>query len=819
MVEFDFNTAPAPDEVVTMQSESEADADAASAGVGSVDGDETPAEVEISSDDGSGLDEDRTDAFTRSLILREARESHPSDDSDEDDDSVDDEDDDDDDDEDDEDDDEDDEGNSDEEQLLYSLGSGGAQYVTRRPGYEGGRKAAWTKLGPQAFPQFSRLPAELRLRIWEMHCPAVCLRTRIVQVMLVDTGRLVPASTLARQTRNVRRFMRVSRETRARGLQALPDTLPIGATAPDPAVLRFDAHNDIVHFEYEDSRAVPLADDKGTAAALYGHVRNLALKDCVTRSRAPGVYYDRAYGRGVFQFLSAEDVSHRAPLELRPPTYCANLVAMFPRLANLYVVERGSMRRLDRWIGHKGSYEKYHIRTSESTGAYGEWVPVDYVYCWHPPPPKSRRRRMSPPGKTRTAGAADNDGGKGAVTDEHDEDAAESSRKNETSETNTTSEETSAEQAKAEETGRGTKRNSEARSEGDADDDGDFKEECVINHIAAFKERGVRFSRMLFMMDEGLELFYWLRDACGPDGTWPNDEDGKPLQDSAPDYSDEEAVYGGMSEDEYESEGIDDDDLEEEEGNSDDDDDDDDDDESDEEDDLEVVSLSDDDDDGDGDGDDGGDGAARRPGRIRGDPLEANFSSPEPEGEVLLQPGGSNRGTKRRIITDSDDEEGDAANEDGSNGDEDGPLTAATNHKAKRRRRAALSSDEDEDEEEKEEEEEEAAAGKTHAGSRKPSKLSADEDDDSDAVSSYTEGDASEPSRPLTLAQRLQLGRAKNPIPSSNDSSDDDEEEENDDDDDDDASSAADGSQDDVGDYVAGNEDEDNDEDEDEDDQ
>jgi hypothetical protein len=133
------------------------------------------------------------------------------------------------------------------------------------------------------FPQFKRLPLELRTRIWEFFCPDLAANGRVYWFQLqepiyrrkdrswefvVQEGPL-----LEQQTRSSRAMLAVSHESRQLALKAFPDTLLFGGHG----VLRFNAQKDIVILR--STNMVPA--DVETMHPLPGfseHIRHLAVE-------------------------------------------------------------------------------------------------------------------------------------------------------------------------------------------------------------------------------------------------------------------------------------------------------------------------------------------------------------------------------------------------------------------------------------------------------------------------------------------------------------------------------------------------------------
>ncbi|RYP11193.1 hypothetical protein DL765_007846 [Monosporascus sp. GIB2] len=77
-----------------------------------------------------------------------------------------------------------------------------------------------------SFPQFCRLPIELRQRVWEFFDPDLRAPVRIFDVHYLGI-RLWPSATLFQQTKPARTILEVHRESRQLALKFYPDKLPI----------------------------------------------------------------------------------------------------------------------------------------------------------------------------------------------------------------------------------------------------------------------------------------------------------------------------------------------------------------------------------------------------------------------------------------------------------------------------------------------------------------------------------------------------------------------------------------------------------------
>ncbi|CAK7265020.1 hypothetical protein SEPCBS57363_001369 [Sporothrix epigloea] len=418
---------------------------------------------------------------------------------------------------------------------------------------------------PKVFPQFQKLPPELRISIWATYCSELLRKNRVLQVMLTDDGRLAPGVTMDQQTSAVRKFMSICRETREMGLLALPDTLEIGVSQSDNSVLRFNAEKDIVYIMLEDPptpEVMGLAPNKDADGAAngnniesgigngddddddyededveiemfshafsrwssdrdrdrqlartrnydsipkpYASVRNLAINDLERRKREPGLYRHVFRGSIFNEIVPPHDISHQAPTELRDAAYLQVIEYLFPNLENMYVTEHGAPRKADRWVGHMRSYQRYHAKGYEMDEYQIKRIPFDCIFCWHEPPKESLRHPLqTADGEAEGHEEEKDKKGKGKE-EELNERARRKKRKTV-----------------------GNKR----RVTGSAADRS-FQDEVVINHFAKLRKKGVRFSRMVYFDDDyGSRDYLMLQILCRPDGHWPNGANGKPRPD------------------------------------------------------------------------------------------------------------------------------------------------------------------------------------------------------------------------------------------------------------------------------------------------
>ncbi|KAI1008899.1 hypothetical protein LB504_001308 [Fusarium proliferatum] len=108
-----------------------------------------------------------------------------------------------------------------------------------------------------SFPQFGRLPSELRNTIWELYCPELCARHRVLDFQISYGTALHPDAAssfvwtvrdgiaLSDQTKNLRAVFAVHKVSRALATNAFPDSLSIDAGSGD-ATVRFNRNSDVV---------------------------------------------------------------------------------------------------------------------------------------------------------------------------------------------------------------------------------------------------------------------------------------------------------------------------------------------------------------------------------------------------------------------------------------------------------------------------------------------------------------------------------------------------------------------------------------------
>ncbi|KAK1782283.1 hypothetical protein QBC45DRAFT_368634 [Copromyces sp. CBS 386.78] len=221
----------------------------------------------------------------------------------------------------------------------------------------------------QSFPKFARLPYELRQRVWEMFCPDLTAKSRVYEFQIIityPTARYtLPCDAwenhiLEQQTAPVRVMSAVHRESREHVLKKLPDVLTF---RKGRNMVRWNRENDIVML---CGRALPPFPQ---IPGFSDQIRNLALD---------------------VEFKRYLDYIHETmPLpEPEKPSLGQTLGTFCPNMNRAFVVsdDCDCSVALLRWCAAKDGHH-YFVRTEEEEPGVGE--DADYVYCW--PSTKSRK--------------------------------------------------------------------------------------------------------------------------------------------------------------------------------------------------------------------------------------------------------------------------------------------------------------------------------------------------------------------------------------------------------------------------------------------
>ncbi|KAL2270638.1 hypothetical protein VTJ83DRAFT_9 [Remersonia thermophila] len=101
--------------------------------------------------------------------------------------------------------------------------------------------------GHDSFPQFMKLPIELRFRVWEFFCPDLTGNCRVLDFEYCENKRstwIEDSLFLDQVTVRARAVLSVHQESRQFAIRAFPDTLTFGADRT--SVVRFNAYKDII---------------------------------------------------------------------------------------------------------------------------------------------------------------------------------------------------------------------------------------------------------------------------------------------------------------------------------------------------------------------------------------------------------------------------------------------------------------------------------------------------------------------------------------------------------------------------------------------
>ncbi|RFN50769.1 sarcoplasmic reticulum histidine-rich calcium-binding protein precursor [Fusarium flagelliforme] len=140
-------------------------------------------------------------------------------------------------------------------------------------------------LGDDHFPQFPKLPIELRHRIWELFCPELRARYRVLDFIIsYGTTRHPEAASafvwtvrdglaLEDQTRNLRTVFSVNQDSRAYAKLAFPDSLSIDAGDGD-ATVAFNRKSDVI---LVNGLSFPAGRNVFHLPGFASEVKNLAL--------------------------------------------------------------------------------------------------------------------------------------------------------------------------------------------------------------------------------------------------------------------------------------------------------------------------------------------------------------------------------------------------------------------------------------------------------------------------------------------------------------------------------------------------------------
>ena len=210
----------------------------------------------------------------------------------------------------------------------------------------------WSDDGDHFFPQFQRLPYELRHRVWAFFCPELTAKSCVYWFHLQqcrnenDGARGLVALEgpfLEQQTRPARGMLAVHHESRQLALKAFPDTLSFGSDG----VLRLNAARDLVFLGSTEDVMLDL-EAMPPLPGLSEHIRHLAVEPAVLRD---------------------------------PDSRSSALFGAFENLQTVYYITSPTehKRRHLRWCT-SDLVKRYSVTTFEEQPGLGE--DGRHVYCW-----------------------------------------------------------------------------------------------------------------------------------------------------------------------------------------------------------------------------------------------------------------------------------------------------------------------------------------------------------------------------------------------------------------------------------------------------
>ncbi|OIW22909.1 hypothetical protein CONLIGDRAFT_143996 [Coniochaeta ligniaria NRRL 30616] len=204
---------------------------------------------------------------------------------------------------------------------------------------------------PSSFPQFMRLPAELRHHIWSLFCPDLVEKSRVFEFSVVDHPTTLDlrymeeGSFLQQQTAPARAVLATHRESRALALRTLPDTVPFRR---GNGVVRFNKDKDVVYLNTSGGGELP---SDITESVNYLAIRSDAWPVASLAETASSGDYIRMFLR-------------RLP----------NLKAVYLHM-DAFDCEPEELP----WL-KADKLNSYHYQTFEIVPGLGE--DLDFIYCW-----------------------------------------------------------------------------------------------------------------------------------------------------------------------------------------------------------------------------------------------------------------------------------------------------------------------------------------------------------------------------------------------------------------------------------------------------
>lgn len=215
------------------------------------------------------------------------------------------------------------------------------------------------------FPQFARLPYELRRQIWQFHCPDLDGQPRLLWLqMLCSNSRDIAwypteGRYLMEQTQPLRSMMAVHRESRQMGVDMFPDSFNINCTNHS---VRFNQARDIVYLE-----------------RVYRH----DPFNSQTSGSGPKTFCDKIQNLAV-NCPSGPDWDESSPFA--PFVFDLTFILQFPSLVNVYPLYQKMLAdHTDTWI--QSSHCSWTTMATDTAGDTLDYLgeTMNWLICWHKP--------------------------------------------------------------------------------------------------------------------------------------------------------------------------------------------------------------------------------------------------------------------------------------------------------------------------------------------------------------------------------------------------------------------------------------------------
>ena len=204
------------------------------------------------------------------------------------------------------------------------------------------------------FPQFSRLPFELRQHIWEQFCPELSCKTvwefRLARNVRPNRNWTIwESATLFQQTLAARTMLAIHQESRKMALKALPDVLEV---AEGSGIVRVNADRDVILLSGEAATVSSMIHDPIQIANFSERIRHVALDEAL------------------YNLFQLDDWM-----------YTVSFRKHFPNLVDAFAcVDHNNHLAANLVWCTAEAVNHYHLRTFEIESDIGE--DAEYMFCW-----------------------------------------------------------------------------------------------------------------------------------------------------------------------------------------------------------------------------------------------------------------------------------------------------------------------------------------------------------------------------------------------------------------------------------------------------